>query len=103
MRQALHELKIRTRGRGLYEFTKEAAAWLLEQRFRDGLLTVHLLHTSASLLIHENADPEVRRDLEAFFAQLVPDRVSTSGNINACLIPARWSSTSSASKEAVID
>ena len=73
MRQALHELKLRTRGRGLYEFTTDAAAWLLERGFRDGLLTVHLLHTSASLLIQENADPDVRRDLEAFFAQLVPD------------------------------
>ena len=62
-----------TRGRGLYEFTKDAAAWLLQQGFRDGLLTVHLLHTSASLLIQENADPDVCRDLEAFFAQLVPD------------------------------
>jgi secondary thiamine-phosphate synthase enzyme len=73
MRQALHQLKIRTRGRGFYEFTEDAAAWLLQQGFRDGLLTVHLLHTSASLLIQENADPDVCRDLEAFFAQLVPD------------------------------
>lgn len=73
LRQALHELTLRTRGRGLYEFTDEVAAWISQQRFQNGLLTLHLRHTSASLLIQENADPDVRRDLEAFFARLVPD------------------------------
>ncbi len=47
--------------------------WIAENKFRDGLLTLHLRHTSASLLIQENADPDVRRDLDAFFARLVPD------------------------------
>jgi secondary thiamine-phosphate synthase enzyme len=73
LRQALHELTLRTRGRGLYEVTEQVAAWLAQQRCQDGLLTLHLRHTSASLLIQENADPDVRRDLEAFFARLVPD------------------------------
>ena len=73
LRQALHELTIATRGRGLYEFTGEVAAWIAKNNFRNGLLTLHLRHTSASLLIQENADPDVRRDLEAFFARLVPD------------------------------
>jgi secondary thiamine-phosphate synthase enzyme len=73
LRQALHELTLRTRGRGLYEFTEEVAAWISQQRFQNGLLTLHLRHTSASLLIQENADPDVRRDLDAFFARLVPD------------------------------
>jgi secondary thiamine-phosphate synthase enzyme len=73
LRQALHELKLATRGRGLYEFTDHAAAWVSENHFNDGLLTLHVRHTSASLLIQENADPDVRRDLEEFFARLVPD------------------------------
>jgi secondary thiamine-phosphate synthase enzyme len=73
MLQALHELAIATRGRGLYEFTRELEAWVEHNRFKDGLLTLHLRHTSASLLIQENASPDVRRDLEAFFKRLVPD------------------------------
>jgi secondary thiamine-phosphate synthase enzyme len=72
-RQAQHELTIATRGRGLYEFTDESAAWISRQKFQTGLLTLHLRHTSASLLIQENADPDVRRDLDRFFARLVPD------------------------------
>ena len=73
MRQSFHELTIATRGRGLCEFTREVAAWISQNGFRDGLLTLHLKHTSASLLIQENADPDVRADLERFFARLVPD------------------------------
>ena len=73
MIQALHELVIATRGRGFYEFTREVESWVGENQFKDGLLTLHLRHTSASLLIQENADPDVRRDLEAFFQRLVPD------------------------------
>jgi secondary thiamine-phosphate synthase enzyme len=73
LRQALHEIKIPTRGRGFYDFTAKVADWVLQNSFRDGLVTLHLRHTSASLLIQENADPDVRRDLEGFFARLVPD------------------------------
>ena len=73
MRQAFHEFSISTRGRGLYEFTGDVARWLAQSQFRDGLLTLHIRHTSASLLIQENADPDVRRDLDAFFARLAPD------------------------------
>ena len=73
MRQTFQELTIATRGRGLYEFTREVAQWIAQNKFQDGLLTIHLQHTSASLLIQENADPDVRRDLEAFFQRLVPD------------------------------
>jgi secondary thiamine-phosphate synthase enzyme len=73
LRQISHELAIATRGRGLYEFTRELEAWVEHSRFKDGLLTLHLRHTSASLLIQENASPDVRRDLEAFFERLVPD------------------------------
>jgi len=73
LRQAFHELAISTRGRGLYDFTPDVEKWIVTGRFRDGLLTLHLRHTSASLLIQENADPDVQRDLEAFFKRLVPD------------------------------
>lgn len=73
LRQASHELTLATRGRGLYDFTHEVEAWLARQKFSEGLLTLHLKHTSASLLIQENADPDVRADLERFFKRLVPD------------------------------
>ncbi len=73
MQQAFHDFRVSTRGRGLYEITQEVTAWLSQNRWRNGLLTLHVRHTSASLLIQENADPDVRRDLERFFERLVPD------------------------------
>ena len=73
LRQALHDLAFRTRGRGFYEITNQVAEWISRNEFVNGLLTLHLRHTSASLLIQENADPDVRRDFERFFARLVPD------------------------------
>jgi len=73
LRQALHELTIATRGRGFYEFTRDVQTWISRHGFKDGLVTLHLRHTSASLLIQENADPDVRADLERFFARLAPD------------------------------
>lgn len=73
IRQSSQELVLKTRGRGFYDFTDEVAAWVHKIGFQSGVVTLHLRHTSASLLIQENADPEVRRDLERFFARLVPD------------------------------
>src|SRR5262245_33556331 len=73
LRQSLHELSLRTRGRGFYEFTDDVAALVRQSGIKTGLLTLHVQHTSASLLVQENADPEVRRDLERFFARLAPD------------------------------
>ena len=73
LRQSFHELTIATRGRGLYEFTDEVVSWVAQNNFKNGLITLHLRHTSASLLIQENADPDVRRDLESFFSRLVRD------------------------------
>jgi len=73
LHQAFHELTLATRGRGLYDFTAEVAAWIAKCGFQHGLVTLHLRHTSASLLIQENADPDVRSDLERFFQRLVPD------------------------------
>ncbi len=73
MLQSLDELRISTRGRGFYEITDTVSSWISRKGFQNGLLTLHLRHTSASLLIQENADPDVRRDLESFFARLAPD------------------------------
>ena len=73
MRQELHQISISTKGRGLYEFTRQAEELVRKSGIKTGLLTLHVLHTSASLLIQENADPEVRRDLDRFFKRLVPD------------------------------
>jgi len=63
---------IQTRGPGLYDFTDEVTAWLADQHAGDTRLTLFIRHTSASLLIQENADPAVQRDLEAYFHRLVP-------------------------------
>ena len=73
LRQSFHELKLATSGRGLYDFTDEVETWIAKGGFKNGLVTLHLRHTSASLLIQENADPDVRADLERFFKRLVPD------------------------------
>ncbi|MBD1545227.1 secondary thiamine-phosphate synthase enzyme YjbQ [Roseibium aggregatum] len=63
---------LQTRGAGLYEFTGTVAGWLESEGARDGLLTLFVRHTSCSLLIQENADPDVQRDLNAFLERLVP-------------------------------
>jgi len=73
LRQAQKEFRFPTRGRGLYEITDTITEWLADSGIKTGLMTLHLRHTSASLVIQENADPDVRRDLEAFFSRLVPD------------------------------
>ena len=73
LRQHSHEIIIATRGRGFYEFTREVSQFVGQNKIQTGLATLFLQHTSASLLIQENADPEVRRDLERFFARLIPD------------------------------
>ncbi|MBL6763809.1 MAG: YjbQ family protein [Verrucomicrobiae bacterium] len=72
-RQFATELTVSTRGRGLYEITTRVAEMVAESGIGTGLLTLLIRHTSASLLIQENADPEVRADLDRIFARLVPD------------------------------
>ena len=67
------EVSVATRGRGTYPITDDVARIVAKSRVSVGLATVWLHHTSASLIICENADPDVRRDLDAFFARLVPD------------------------------
>src|ERR1700719_1157121 len=73
MKQATHQIQVVTRGKGLYEFTSEIQTWLDAQKPRTGLLTVFCQHTSASLMIQENADPDVVADLNDFFTRLVPE------------------------------
>lgn len=73
MRQAHHTLEVRTRGRGMHDFTGAVERWLSSLGAGDGLLTLFIQHTSASLLVQENADPEVQADLERFLSRLVKD------------------------------
>ncbi|MBI4754759.1 MAG: YjbQ family protein [Betaproteobacteria bacterium] len=73
MRQQTETLIFGTEGRSLLDITSQVRRWVAHTGMRDGLLTVFIRHTSASLLIQENADPDVQADLERFFARLVPD------------------------------
>ncbi|MEG8016854.1 secondary thiamine-phosphate synthase enzyme YjbQ [Sphingomonas sp. LR55] len=73
MRQATTSLTIDTRRQGLVDVTDPIERWVRDQRMAEGLLTVFCRHTSASLLIQENAAPEVRTDLEAYFARIAPE------------------------------
>ena len=72
MDQIFHEIKINTKGQGLYDFTNETVSWLNKQKIDNGILNINILHTSASLVIQENADPDVLYDLKNFFDKLAP-------------------------------
>jgi len=73
MRQAMHTLTVRTSGKGLYECTREISEWVRQTGIRLGLMTLFVQHTSASLMIQENADPDVKADLADFFEKLAPE------------------------------
>ncbi|HLY90223.1 MAG TPA: secondary thiamine-phosphate synthase enzyme YjbQ [Acetobacteraceae bacterium] len=73
MRQAMHRITVETRGQGLVDVTDAVRRWVVAQAIGTGLLTVWCRHTSASLLVQENADPDVRADLVAFFRRVVPE------------------------------
>lgn len=73
MRQKSETLEISTSGAGLYEFTREVGRFMAGARIEDGLLTAFCRHTSCSVLIQENADPDVQSDLQTFFSRLVPE------------------------------
>jgi len=73
MRQLHHQVTLKTTGRRLYDFTVQVRQWAASSGITNGLLTLYIQHTSASLLINENYDPDVVDDLERFFARLVPD------------------------------
>ena len=72
MKQIFHEIKINTKGQGLYDFTQQTISWLSSQNIINGMLNINILHTSASLVIQENADQDVLSDLKTFFDKLVP-------------------------------
>ena len=72
MQQIFHEIKIKTKGQGFYNFTNQTVAWLNRQKVNNGILNINILHTSASLIIQENADPDVLYDLKNFFDKLAP-------------------------------
>jgi secondary thiamine-phosphate synthase enzyme len=72
MRQEIGELELETRGMGCVNFTSRVLEWVRSTGIRNGLLTLQVRHTSASLMVQENADPEVLRDMERFFQRLVP-------------------------------
>jgi secondary thiamine-phosphate synthase enzyme len=73
MKQAMHVLRVGAKHRGLHEFTSDVRAWLAKQDIANGLLTLFCRHTSASLIIQENAASAVRRDLEKYFDELAPE------------------------------
>ena len=72
MKQKFFDLKISTNGQKLYEFTDQTINWVKKNKFKDGILNLNILHTSASLIIQENADPDVQTDLINYFNKLVP-------------------------------
>jgi len=72
MQQAFHEITVKTNGQGFYDFTNKTLGWLNKQEIKNGILNINILHTSASLVIQENADPDVLHDLNNFFMKLVP-------------------------------
>lgn len=73
MRQAFHRLRVPTSDKRLTDITPDVNAWIAREQFSAGLVTLYIRHTSASLLIQENADPDVRADLENFFERLAPE------------------------------
>jgi len=70
--QIFYEFTVKTKGQGLYNFTKETTDWVKKQKIHNGILNLNILHTSASLTIQENADPDVLYDIKIFFDKLIP-------------------------------
>ena len=72
MRQKFYNLKINTNGQKLYEFTDETEEWINNNKFKNGIINLSIQHTSASLIVQENADPDVQKDLINYFDKLAP-------------------------------
>ena len=72
MKQEFFNLRINTNGQKLYEFTDKAINWIKKSKFKDGILNFNIQHTSASLIVQENADPDVKTDLINYFNKLAP-------------------------------
>ncbi len=72
MFQKFHEIQVKTGGQNLYNFTPKIIKWVKSENLNNGFLNINILHTSASLIIQENADPDVMKDMKNFFNKLVP-------------------------------
>ena len=72
MLQKFHQIKVNTQGQDLYNFTSKVDSWIKNEKLNTGILNINILHTSASLMIQENADPDVMSDMKNFFNKLVP-------------------------------
>ena len=72
MLQKFHKIEVKTHGQNLYNFTQEVNSWIKNEKLVTGILNINILHTSASLMIQENADPDVMSDMKNFFNRLVP-------------------------------
>ena len=72
MFQKFHEIQVKTGGQNLYNFTSKIIKWVKSENLNNGFLNINILHTSASLIIQENADPDVMKDMKNFFNKLVP-------------------------------
>ena len=72
MKQEFYNLKIHTNGQKLYDFTEETIEWIKKNKFKNGIINLSIQHTSASLIVQENADPDVQKDLINYFDKLVP-------------------------------
>jgi len=72
MKQEFYNLKINTNGQKLYEFTEDTIEWINKYNFKNGIINLSIQHTSASLIVQENADPDVQKDLINYFDKLVP-------------------------------
>ena len=72
MKQEFYNLKVYTKGQNLYEFTNDTIQWISQNKFKNGILNLSIQHTSASLIVQENADPDVQTDLINYFDKLAP-------------------------------
>ena len=72
MKQEFYNLEIQTKGQRLYEFTNNTLNWIKKNNFQNGIINLSIQHTSASLVVQENADPDVQRDLISYFDKLIP-------------------------------
>ena len=72
MFQKFHKIEVRTKGQNLYNFTSNVQNWVKKEKLETGILNINILHTSASLMVQENADPDVMKDMKNFFDKLVP-------------------------------
>ena len=74
MLQKLHQIKVNTQGQDLYNFTSKVDSWIKNEKLGTGILNINILHTSASLMVQENADPDVIKDMKNFLEEIAPEK-----------------------------